>query len=88
VFENRVLRKTFGPKRDEATEEWRRLNNEKLYDLYSSPNIIRVMKSRMRKAGHVAQWGRGETHMTFWWGGVGERVHLQDPGVDGRIILK
>jgi hypothetical protein len=46
VFENRVLRKIFGPKRDEITEERRRLHNEKLYDMYSSPNIIRVIKSR------------------------------------------
>jgi hypothetical protein len=49
VFENRVLRKIFGPKRDEVTGEWRRLHNEELYDLYSSPCIIRVIKpSRMR----------------------------------------
>ena len=46
VFENRVLRRTFGPKRDEVTGEWRRLHNEELYSLYSSPDIIRVIKSR------------------------------------------
>jgi hypothetical protein len=46
VFENEVLRRIFGPKRDEVTGEWRRLHNEELYDLYSSPNIIRVIKSR------------------------------------------
>jgi hypothetical protein len=46
VFENRVLTKVFGPKRDEVTGEWRRLRNEELYDLYSSQNVIRVIKSR------------------------------------------
>ena len=58
VFENRVLRKVFGPKRVGVTGEWRRLHNEKLNDLYSLPNIVRVVKSRrMRWAGHVAVWG-------------------------------
>ena len=64
VFENRVLRRIFGPKRDGVTGEWRKLHNEELNDLYSPPNIVRVIKSRrMRWAGHVA-------HME-----VGRRVH-------------
>jgi hypothetical protein len=58
VFENRVLRKVFGPKRDEVTGEWRKLHNKELNDLYSLPNIVRVVKSRrMRWAGHVACMG-------------------------------
>jgi hypothetical protein len=58
VFENRELRRIFGPKRNEVTEEWRKLHNEELQDLYSSPSIIRIMKYRwMRWAGHVARMG-------------------------------
>jgi hypothetical protein len=60
VFENRVLRRVFGPKRDEVTGEWRKLHNEELRDLYSLPNIVRVVKSRRtRWAGHVARMGEG-----------------------------
>jgi hypothetical protein len=58
VFENRVLRRIFGPKRDEVTGEWRKLHNEELNDLYSLPNIVQVVKSRrLRSAGHVACMG-------------------------------
>jgi hypothetical protein len=58
VFENRVLRRVFAPKRDEVTGKWRKLHNEELNDLYSLPSTVRVVKSRrMRWAGHVARMG-------------------------------
>ena len=60
MFQNRVLRRVFGPKRDEVTGEWRKLQNEELSGLYSLPNIVQVVKSRrMRWVGHVARMGEG-----------------------------
>ena len=67
VFENRVLRKIFGPKRDEVTREWSKLHNEELNDLYCSPSTARVIKSRrIRWDGHLARMGRGEAYTEFW----------------------
>jgi hypothetical protein len=61
-----MLRRIFGPKRDEVRGEWRKLHNEELNDLYSLTNIVRVVKSRsMRWAGHVARMGRGEAYTGF-----------------------
>ena len=89
VFENMVLRRIIGPKRDELTGEWRKVHNEELNDLYSSPSIVRVRKSRkMRRAGQVARMGERRAFTGFWWGNLRERDHLGEPGVDGRIILR
>jgi hypothetical protein len=88
VFENRVLRRIFGPKRDEITGEWRKLHNEELNGLHSLPNIVRVIKSRrLRWAGHVARMRKGEVCTGFWWGSLRERVRWRDRGVDGRIMF-
>jgi hypothetical protein len=87
-FENRVLRRIFGPKRDEVTGEWRKLHNEEFHDLYSSPNTVRVIKSRMIWAEHVASTEESRTVYGVLVGKPeGKRV-LGKPGVDGSIILK
>ena len=83
-----VLRRIFGPKRDEVTGKWRKLHSEELNDLYPSPNIVRVLKSRMRWAGRVELMGEGEACTGFCWGNLRERDHWGEPGVDGRLILK
>jgi hypothetical protein len=76
VFGKRVLRRIFGPKRDEVTGEWRKLHNEELRDLYSSPSIIRIIKSRtMRWAGHVARMGIRGTRIDYWWESQREGDH-------------
>jgi len=67
--------------------EWRKLHIEELNDLYSSPNILRVIRSiRMRRAGHVARMGERRVIYRVWWGNLRERDHLEDLSVDGRIL--
>jgi len=86
-----VLRREFGPKRDEVTRGWRKLHNEELYDLYCLSNIIWIIKDQIEK--NKIGWAcgtyrkRGEVHTGFWWGNLRERGHLENPGVDVRIIL-
>jgi hypothetical protein len=81
VFVNRALRGLFGPKRDKVTGEWRKLHNEELNDLYCSPTILRVTKSRRMV------WA-GQACTGFWWGNLRERDYWGDLDVDGRIMLK
>ena len=68
VFETRVLRKIFGPKRGKLTKEWRKLHNEELNDLYCSPNIVQVIKSRMRWVHHFSVYGGEERHIQGFGG--------------------
>jgi hypothetical protein len=88
VFENWVLGKIFGPKREEVREEWRRLHNEELYALYSSPNIVRVIKSRIKTAGHVTRVGNRRCAYRVFIGRPEGKRQLGDLGVGGRTILK
>jgi hypothetical protein len=72
VFENRVLRRIFGARRDEVIVKWRRLPSEELIVLYCTPNIVWVIKSRTaRLSGHVAHKGRGVAYTGVWWGKLG-----------------
>jgi hypothetical protein len=89
VVENRVLREIFGPKRDEVAGHCKRLHDDELYDLHPSPNIIPVINSRtITWAGCMARMGDREVHVRFWWEHLGERDHLEDLGVDGKVIIK
>jgi len=88
MFENMVLRRIFGRRKDEVTREWRRLHNEKLNDLYSSPNIVRVIKSRrIRWAGYAARMGEERGVYRVLVGKPKGKRPLGDLGVDGWIIL-
>jgi len=88
VFEKMVLRRIFGSRRDEVTGEWRRLHNEELNDLYSSPNIVRVIKSRrMRWVRHVARTGEERGVYRFLLGKPEGKRPLGRLGVDVWIIL-
>jgi hypothetical protein len=83
-YKLRVLRRIFGPKKDKVTREWRKLCNEELNDLYSSPNIVRIIKlRRIRWVGR-----RGEAYTGLWKGKLRERDYFEDPGIGGRIILR
>jgi hypothetical protein len=82
VFENKMLRRIYGPKRNEVTTGWRKLCDEELHNLYSSQSIIRIMKSRrMRWALHVARMWKREMRMGYLWESQREIVHKEDRDV-------
>ena len=85
---NRVRRKIFGPTRDKITGEWRKLHNEVLNDLHCSPNIIRLIKSRMGWAGHVARMRESIGAYRVLVGKSEGKDHLENPGVDGSMIFR
>jgi hypothetical protein len=80
VFQNRVLRRMFEPKRDDVTEKWRKLHNEDLHDLSSSPNTVRVIRWRRKRWwGYVARMERREMYTGFWWGNLRAKGPLGRP---------
>jgi hypothetical protein len=86
VFENRVLRRIFGSKRDEIIGNLKKLHNEELHNLYSLPDIIRISKSRnMKWAGYVARMGLRRMHTGFWWESQKGRDRYEDLDVGERI---
>jgi len=90
VFENRVLGRIFGSKRNEVTGEWRNLHNEELNDLYCSPNIVRVIEIEKNEMdGACSAYGGNERRVQGFDGGnLKGRDHLGDPGVEGMVILR
>ena len=87
VFENTVMRGIFGPKWDKVSGEWRKLHEE-FNDLYSSPNNVQVIKSRMRWAGRVAGTGDSRGEYRVLVGKPDGKSHLGDPGIDGSILRR
>jgi hypothetical protein len=88
VFENRVLRRIFGPKNDDVKEDCRKLHNEELHNLYSSLNIIRMIKSRRMRWACSTNGGRRGMRIGYWWESQKERDHHEDQDVGGWTILK
>jgi hypothetical protein len=89
LFENRVLRRIFGPKKNEATGYSRKQHNEELHNMYYSPNIIRMIKSRrMRWQSMQHEWERRGIHARYWWESQKGRYHWEDQDVGVWTILK
>ena len=81
MFENRVFRRIFGPKRDQVTDEWRKLDNEELNDLSLTQRL--GDKTEKNEMGGACSVYGGEAYTGFWWGNMRDRDHLRDPGIDG-----